>query len=78
MIDFGKGPTLKEACPWLREEAARKRLILAVVERNSVIEGLAPLDDETRTRLLGEAVPTHPEPPPRLDDSHLPSGRNPS
>ena len=61
MIDFGKGPTLREACPWLRDEAARKRLILDVVERNSVIEGLPPLDDETRARLLGEAAPSRPD-----------------
>jgi hypothetical protein len=53
VIDFGNGPTLKEACSWPRDDAARKRLILDVVERNSVIEGLTPLDDETCARLLG-------------------------
>jgi len=78
MIEFGKGPTLKESCPWLRDDATRKRFILNVVERNSVIEGLAPLDDDTRARLLGEAAATRPEQPPRLDESNLPSGRNPS
>jgi hypothetical protein len=61
MIEFGKGPTLKESCPWLRDDATRKRLILNVVERNSVIEGLAPLDDDTRARLLGEPTATRPE-----------------
>jgi hypothetical protein len=77
MIDFGKGPALKEACSWLRDEAVRKRLILDVVERNSVIEGLPPLDDETRARLLGEAATIRPEPSPGLDESHRPSDRNP-
>lgn len=75
MIDFGKGPTLKDACPWLRNDAERKRLILDVVERNSVIEGLPPLDVETRARLLGGPSS---EPPPRLDESRLPSGHSPS
>jgi len=78
MIDFGNGPTLKEACSWLRDDAARKRLILDVVERNSVIEGLAPLDNETRARLLGPQGAASLDSPPRLDESRLPSGRNPS
>jgi hypothetical protein len=76
MIDFGKGPTLKEACSWLRDDATRKRMILDVVERNSVIEGLAPLDDETRARLLGPEGAS-PDSPPRLDESRLPSGCKP-
>ncbi len=77
MIDFGKGPTLKEVCSWLRDDATRKRLILDVVESNSVIEGLTPLDDATRARLLGPEGAS-PDSPPRLDESRLPSGRNPS
>jgi hypothetical protein len=77
MIDFGKGPFLKDACPWLHDDAARKRLILDVVERNSVIEGLPPLDDKTRARLLGEEPPS-PGSPPELDESRLPSPHNPS
>ncbi len=54
MRDFGKGPTLVEANPWLRDEAERIERILDVTERNSVIEGLPPLSDETRERLRKE------------------------
>jgi hypothetical protein len=50
-IDFGTGPTLKDACPWLRDDAARCESILDVTERNSVIEGLPPFQEETRRRL---------------------------
>lgn len=42
IMEFGKGPTLREACPWLRDDAERHARILDVVERNSVIEGLPP------------------------------------
>ena len=62
MIDFGKAPTLREACPWLRDETEWKARILDVTERNSVIEGLAPLREETRRRILAQldllAAPT--------------------
>jgi hypothetical protein len=51
MTDFGKGPTLKEASPWLRDSAARIEQILAVTEINSVLEGLPPFQDETRARI---------------------------
>lgn len=51
-IEFGQGPTLKDACPWLRDEAARHERILDVTERNSVIEGLPPFQEETRRRLM--------------------------
>ena len=37
---LGKGPTLTEANPWLRDEAERIERILDVSERDSVIEGL--------------------------------------
>jgi hypothetical protein len=77
MIDFGKGLFLKDARPWLRDDTARKRLILDVVERNSVIEGLPPLDDKTRARLLGEEPPS-PGSQPELDESRLPLADNPS
>jgi hypothetical protein len=50
-IDFGTGPTLKDACPWLQDAAARCESILDVTERNSVIEGLPPFQEETRRRL---------------------------
>jgi hypothetical protein len=54
MTDFGKGPTLAEANPWLRDEAERIERILDVTERNSVIEGLPPLSDAMRERLRME------------------------
>lgn len=50
-MDFGTGPTLIEACPFLRDEDERHARILDVVERNSVIEGLAPFTPEFRERL---------------------------
>jgi hypothetical protein len=50
MADFGKGPTLKEAFPWLRDDARIER-IPTVTEINSVIEGLPPLDAETRQKI---------------------------
>ena len=51
MKDFGKGPTLKDACPWLRDNEARIEQILAVAEINSVMEGLPPFQNETRERI---------------------------
>ena len=51
-MSFGKGLTLKEACPWLRDDARRHEQILDVIERDSVIEGLPPLQEETRQRIL--------------------------
>jgi hypothetical protein len=51
MVDFGKGPSLKDFCPWLRDDAERLRRILDVTERDSVIEGLPPFDDEIRRRI---------------------------
>lgn len=51
MIEFGKGLTLREASPYLRDDAERRERILDVTERNSVIEGLPPLREETRERL---------------------------
>ena len=51
MTDFGKGPTLKEASPWLRDNDARIEQILTVTEINSVVEGLPPFQDETRERI---------------------------
>ena len=69
MTDFGKGPTLKEACPWLRDDAERRARILDVTERNSVIEGLPRFSEDIRRRILkdleslsapGEAPPESP------------------
>jgi len=51
MIDFGQGPTLKEAFPWLRDDEARIELILTVAEINSVAEGLPPFAKETREHI---------------------------
>ncbi|MEX2120826.1 MAG: hypothetical protein WD847_14640 [Pirellulales bacterium] len=76
MKDFGKGPVLKDACPWLRDDAQRWESILDVVERNSVIEGLPPFQAETRLRILEQlkalsagAGPEPAESPPPSDDS---------
>jgi hypothetical protein len=51
-INFGTGPVLKDACPWLRDDAERHAQILRVTECNSVIEGLPRFQAETRRRLL--------------------------
>lgn len=67
MTPSGKGPTLKESCRWLRDDAERRRRILDVIERNSVIEGLPPLREETRARILAE-LEAMSEPPPALSE----------
>jgi len=54
MIDFGKGPTLTQANPWLRDEAERIERILDVTDRNSIIEGLPPLTVEVLDDLRRE------------------------
>lgn len=64
MIDFGKGPTLREACSWLQDDEERWNRILDAVERNSVIEGLPPFSDETRRLLLEELQQVSPPRPP--------------
>jgi hypothetical protein len=51
MTNFGNGPTLKEAFPWLRDDDARIERILTVTEVNSVIEGLPPLEEEIREKI---------------------------
>ena len=51
MTDFGKGPTLKEASPHLRDDHTRIEQILTVTEVNSVAEGLPPFAVETRERI---------------------------
>ena len=50
----GNGPTLKQACAWIRDDSERRRRILDVTERNSVIEGLPPFREETRARILAQ------------------------
>ncbi len=64
-IDFGKGPILKDAYPWLRDDRARHERILDVTERNSVIEGLPPFQEETRQKIMADlrAVSGRPVPP---------------
>jgi len=52
MNHFGTGPTLRETSPWLRDDQERRERILDVVERDSVIEGLPPFQEETRQRLM--------------------------
>jgi hypothetical protein len=54
MKNFGTGPTLRDACPWLQDDAARHAQILEVAERNSVIEGLPPFEEEIRLRILAQ------------------------
>ena len=56
MKTFGSGPLLKESCRWLRDDAERHKRILDVTERDSVIEGLPPFQEETRERLLEQLV----------------------
>jgi hypothetical protein len=51
MNNMGTGPTLREASPWLQNEAERHERILDVTERNSVIEGLPPFDPATREKI---------------------------
>lgn len=51
-LNLGSGPTLKDACSWLRDDQARRERILDVTERNSVIEGLPPFQAETRRRIM--------------------------
>lgn len=54
MTDFGKGPRLIDANPWVRDEADRIERILDVTNRNSVIEGLPPLTAEVLDELRRE------------------------
>jgi len=51
MMNFGNGPTLKEAFPWLHDDDARIERILTVTEINSVIEGLPPLQEDLRQKI---------------------------
>lgn len=63
-IDFGSGPSLKDASPRLRNDAERHARILRVTECNSVIEGLPPFSDETRARIAAELKAIAAAPPP--------------
>jgi hypothetical protein len=55
-IDFGTGPTLREASPYLRDDIECVERILDVVERNSVIEALPPFSPEFREQLRQELL----------------------
>jgi hypothetical protein len=44
----GTGPTLREASPYLRDDAECIARILDVSERNSMIEGLPAFDEALR------------------------------
>lgn len=54
MSEHGRGPTLIESCPYLRDTSERIARILDVADRNSVIEGLPPLTAELKARLRRE------------------------
>lgn len=54
MTNFGTGPTLRDASPWLQDDAQRRERILDVAERNSVIEGLPPFPESLREQLRRE------------------------
>ena len=54
--NFGTGPALREASPWLREDKERHARILDVTERNSVIEGLPPFQETTRQRIMARLL----------------------
>lgn len=74
MKDFGTGKTLRDASPFLRDDAQRHALILEVAERNSVMEGLPPFTEEFRNHLrqqlkamvASEAAPSKDETHPLL------------
>jgi hypothetical protein len=54
MKNFGKGPTLEQASPYLQERAAGTERILEAAERDSVIEGLPLFPEDFRQRLREE------------------------
>ena len=62
-IDFGSGPSLKDASPWLRNDAERHARILRVTECDSVIEGLPPFREDTRARIAVELTAIAAAPP---------------
>ena len=51
MFNFGKGPRLIDANPWLCDKAKRIEHIIEVAEINSVMEGLPSFTDELKERL---------------------------
>lgn len=62
MTEFGTGQPLKNACRWLQDADERHQRILDVTERNSVIEGLPPFQEETRRAILKQLQDISPSP----------------
>ena len=52
MTSSGTGRSVREICPWLADPTQRHNMILNVVERDSVIEGLPPFSEDFREELL--------------------------
>ncbi len=53
-MTFGKGISLRQFSPALRNDEARHEIILATVERDSVIEGLPRFTKTTKRECLEE------------------------
>jgi hypothetical protein len=49
---FGKGKNLRQHSKYLRDPAERRKRIIDVTERNSVIEGLPKLTPQRRASML--------------------------
>lgn len=54
----GKGPTLIEHSPYLRDPVERAEQILDAAERNSVNEGLPPFTEDFRQCLRDQLLDT--------------------
>jgi hypothetical protein len=66
VVDVGKRPALKHACPWLRDGDERPRRIIDVTEADSVVEGLPPSRAETRRGIAEQLMAIDRTPPARL------------
>ena len=75
-MNFGIGTPLIETRPELRDPQRRAEIILDVVERNSVIEGLPPFTAETRERVRQQLLGLNPKAAP--NGSPPPAAHNPS
>lgn len=51
-MTFGKGKSLQQASPYLRDPKKRGEQIVDATERNSVIEGLPRLTPQRRQEIL--------------------------
>jgi hypothetical protein len=65
----GTGPTLREASPYLRDDAECIARILDVAERDSMMEGLPPFDEALRKAIRHdlETIFSGSTPPPLLE-----------